>query len=72
MYLVLLNDMKSLTFYSIGGSSHKYTQRLQTLVYFTLNAIWFEAAVQSLRRRRTDILDVGESTVYVGELTYWT
>ena len=28
--------------------------------------------VQSLRRRRDDILDVGESTLDVGELTYWT
>ena len=62
MYLVLLNDMKSLIFFSIGRSSHKYTQRMLTLVYFILNAFWFEAEIQSSRRRRTDILDVGEST----------
>ena len=56
--------------------SHKQTQRPQTLVYFTLNAFWFEfsgsfnkAEVQSLRRRRTDVADVGESTLDVGEQT---
>ena len=38
-------------------------------VYFILNAFWFEAEVQSSRRRRDDILDVGESTLDVGELT---
>ena len=60
----------SLTFFfSIGRSSHKYAQRTLTLVYFILNAFWFEAEVQSLRRRRDDILDVGESTLDVGELT---
>ena len=70
-YLVFLNDMlmKSLTSFNIGRSSHKYTQRTLTLVYFILNAFWFEAEVQSSRRRRDDILDVGESTLDVGELT---
>ena len=59
----------SLTFFSIGRLSHKCAQRTLTLVYFILNAFWFEAEVQSLRRRRDDILDVGESTLDVGELT---
>ena len=59
----------SLTFFSIGRLSHKCAQRTLTLVYFILNAFWFEAEVQSLRRRRDDILDIGESTLDVGELT---
>ena len=66
----IAKDLPGVVWYK--GELPSYTQRLQTLVYFILNAIWFEAAAQSLRRRRNDILDVGELTLDVGELTYWT